>query len=248
MSEENLVDIFTPDDPKVTTEDEYCEKKDPLVQRTETEYFLGDLVTATVETNKESGYVSHVHVDINKPDKYHLTSEYPDKWTPKNSVRVPEDTFNKSEDATLTPTGSKVDITIHDIPEVPKYKSDLMKNLPYDVSCDCANVVKNTIYASIPPMISIAYPIVEWYEKLTGKVDYELTFPVTVCLDKIAYHYESLEREYKDFKRTTTTDKKTWLINQNKLESQLKVWKIFGCCVTACMFAEMIYIVYSMIY
>lgn len=244
MSEENLVDIFTPDDPKITTKDEYCEKKDPLVQRTDTEYFLGDLVTATVETNKENGYVSHVHIDINKPDKYHLTSEYPDKWTPKNSVRVPEDTFNESEDATLTPTGSKVDINIHEI-DIPEYKSDLMKNLLYDITCDYANTVKNTIYASIPPMVNIAYPIVEWYQHITGKTDYELAFPVKFCLDEIAKHYEELEKEYDEFKRSVTTDKKLRDMKERKLEKELKSWKIFGNCAIAVMFALMGYMIYT---
>ena len=110
-----------------------------------------------------------------------------------------------------TSTGYKVDIDVQEI-DIPEYKSDLMKNLPYDISCDYANVVKNTIYASIPPMVNIAYPIVEWYQHITGKVDYELTFPVKFCLDEIDEHYENIEKEYDEFKQYVATDKKHWII------------------------------------
>lgn len=222
MSEENLVNIFSNEE----SEDE--------------------LVTATVSTNEETGYVNHVHLDIKKPEQYHLTSDgiedmiEEDKYAGKN-------VFNELEEATVSPTGSKVYINIHEveIPDIPEYKSDLMKNLSYDITCDYANTVKNTIYVSVPPMVNIAYPIVEWYQHITGKSDYELSFPVKFCLDEIAKHYEELEKEYDEFKRSVTTDKKLRDMKERKLEKELKSWKIFGNCAIAVMFALMGYMIYT---
>ena len=224
MSEENLVDIFSKEESK------------------------NNLVTATVSTNEETGYVNHVHLDIKKPEQYHFTSDGIEDKIEENEY-AGKNVFNETEEATVSPTGSKVDINIHEveIPDIPEYKSDLMKNLPYDISCDYANVVKNTIYASIPPMVNIAYPIVEWYQHITGKVDYELTFPVKFCLDEIAEHYENLEKEYDEFKRSVATDKKLWDMKERRLEKEIKFWKFFGNCATAVMFALMGYILYTIL-
>ena len=209
MPEENLVDIFTDANMGNNSEDNQ-----------------NDLVTATVESNEESGYVKRVHLDIKRPRTYHFTSDgiedkiEEDEYAGKN-------VFNETEDATVTPSGSKVDINIP-IPEEqePKYKSALMINMPYDVFSGYAKDSKTTIYASLPPKVDVNYAIVEWFERVTGSNDYNLgNRRVSDCLDEIAYKYELIEQENMDLKNNLVTEKATNMIKFKDLQIRLDQWK-----------------------